>query len=273
MLIDSLSRAVTPNTLHKGKKLGEAQKNSTMANRSLKPFLSIIPVSIFSLLLFFAFRTSPYRPRIFPPNADLENPFPPPPRVAYFISGSDGDGPRMVRLLHAVYHPRNQYLLHLDCRTPQRQREELADSVNSVDAFLSAENVNVVGKADCVNSGGSTPIASLLHGAAVLLRHAKDWDWFVNLAASDYPLISQDDFLHVLSFVPKDFNFIQHTSNIGWKEYQRAIQIVVDPGLYLASKGTIFVGSRKRARPRAYRFFTGKDALFGQIWLLVRLER
>ncbi|KAA8518889.1 hypothetical protein F0562_016337 [Nyssa sinensis] len=36
------------------------------------------------------------------------------PRFAYLISGTKGDGPRLKRLLQAVYHPRNYYLLHLD---------------------------------------------------------------------------------------------------------------------------------------------------------------
>ncbi|XP_043720456.1 beta-glucuronosyltransferase GlcAT14A-like [Telopea speciosissima] len=229
-----------------------------MSKTALKLLFSLLSVSLFSLLLFVppTSRASS-SPRSFSRAADIENPFPSPPRVAYFISGSEGDGPRILRLLHAVYHPRNQYLLHLDRRAPQQQRETLAVSVQSVQAFVAADNVNVVGQADSVYHGGSTPIASLLHGAAILLRFSNQWDWFVNLGASDYPLIPQDDFLHVLSFVPKDFNFIQHTSNIGWKEYQRIIPIVVDPGLYLASKGETFVGNKKRILPTAYRFFTG----------------
>lgn len=78
---------------------------------------------------------------------------------------------------------------------------------------MAAGNVNVVGKADYANREGSTAIASVLHGAAVLLRHSKGWDWFVNLAASDYPLITQDGNMHsssvgyslplpVLNFLP-----------------------------------------------------------------------
>ncbi|KAJ4971794.1 hypothetical protein NE237_004893 [Protea cynaroides] len=229
-----------------------------MSKMSLKLFFSLLLVSLISLHLFvLPTPRASSSPHSFSRAAGLENPFPPPPRVAYFISGSEGDGPRILRLLHAVYHPRNQYLLHLDLRAPQRQRETLAVSVQSVQVFVAADNVNVVGEADSVSYEGSTPIASLLHGAAILLRFSKHWDWFVNLGASDYPLIPQDDFLHVLSFVPKDFNFIQHTSNIGWKEYQRIISVVVDPGLYLASKGTIFVGNKKRILPTAYRFFTG----------------
>lgn len=78
------------------------------------------------------------------------------------------------------------------------EREELAVSVASVDAFRAAGNVDVVGKADFVNSDGSSAVAAVLRGAAILARRWKDWDWFVNLAASDYPLISQDDLISSL---------------------------------------------------------------------------
>lgn len=177
------------------------------------------------------------------------------------MSGSLGDGLRILRLLSAVYHPRNRYLLHLDRRAPQAQREELAIAVASVAAFAAAGNVDVIGKAEFSDSDGSTRVAAELRGAAILLRRWKDWEWFVNLAASDYPLITQDDFLHVLSYLPSDFNFIEHTSDIGWKEYQRMLPVVVDPGLYLAAKRQIFYGSRKRPLPNAFKFFTGSPAV------------
>ncbi|MCE3217128.1 hypothetical protein HAX54_010506 [Datura stramonium] len=69
-----------------------------------------------------------------------------------------------------------------------------------------------------------------------------DGSWFVNLSASDYPLITQDDLSHVLSSVSRDINFIDHTSDLGWKGGQRVKPIVVDPGLYptAARKTQIF---------------------------------
>ncbi|KAK9126901.1 hypothetical protein Scep_015747 [Stephania cephalantha] len=233
-----------------------------MAKPSPNLFFAVFFVSLLSLLLIFiSYATSsPRHSRVLPRSANLPNPLDaPPPRVAYFISGSNGDGARIKRLLYAVYHPRNQYLLHLDLRASQDQREDLAVWAKSVEVFVAAKNVGVVGKADAVNLDGSTPIAAVLHGAAILLRWCHGWDWFVNLGPSDYPIITQDDFLHVLSFLPRelDLNFIEHSSDIGWKEYQRIVQVTVDPGLYLGTKGVLFTGSHKRKQPRAYKFFTG----------------
>jgi hypothetical protein len=38
-------------------------------------------------------------------------------------------------------------------------------------------------------------VASTLHAAAILLKKSKDWDWFINLSSSDYPLVTQDGML------------------------------------------------------------------------------
>lgn len=50
----------------------------------------------------------------------------------------------------------------------------------------------VVGKANLITDKGPTMIASTLQAIAILLKRAKDWDWFINLSASDYPLLPQD---------------------------------------------------------------------------------
>lgn len=54
------------------------------------------------------------------------------------------------------------------------------------------KNVMVMGLADLVTEKGPTMLASTLHGVAILLKKAEDWDWFINLSSSDYPLMPQD---------------------------------------------------------------------------------
>lgn len=179
------------------------------------------------------------------------------PTIAYFISGSSNDSGRILRLLLSIYHPRNQYLLHLDRSAPQRERDFLALSVQSVAVFWAAQNVNVIGKSDLVSPKGSSTISSTLHGAAILLKLSSDWDWFINLSAADYPLVTQDDLLHILSYLPKDLNFVNHTSYIGWRESRILKPVVVDPGLFLAEQSEIFYGTQRRPLPDAYRLFTG----------------
>ncbi|XP_057547130.1 beta-glucuronosyltransferase GlcAT14A [Amaranthus tricolor] len=200
--------------------------------------------------------------RLFPNTPHvLNNPNSPPlpfvPSIAYFITGSIGDASRIFRLLLSVYHPKNFYLLHIDRFAPQADRDRLAIRVNSMPVFRAARNVHVIGKADFAYPKGSSPISSLLRGASILLRLNSNWDWFINLSAKDYPLVTQDDLLHILSYLPKDLNFVNHTSYIGWRESRRMKPIIVDPGLYLAEKTGMFYATQKRDFPNAYQLFSG----------------
>lgn len=122
----------------------------------------------------------------------LSSDMPPPPRLGYLISGTRGDGLRMKRVLQAIYHPRNHYILHLDLDAPPRERVELARYIRLQETFLKVGNVFMVGKANLVTYRGSTMVATTLHACALLLKRKADFDWFINLSASDYPLITQD---------------------------------------------------------------------------------
>nr|DAD31990.1 TPA_asm: hypothetical protein HUJ06_010841 [Nelumbo nucifera] len=186
-----------------------------------------------------------------------------PPAFAYYISGGRGHKDRILRLLLAVYHPRNRYLLHLGTDASNEERQQLAVAVRAVPVIRTFGNVDVVGKPDSLTYMGSSNIAAALHAAAILLKVDSGWDWFITLSSVDYPLLTQDDLLHVFSTVRRDLNFIDHTSDLGWKDscfirYQRVQPIVVDPGLYLARRGNqIFHASGKRPTPEAFKFFTG----------------
>jgi hypothetical protein len=50
----------------------------------------------------------------------------------------------------------------------------------------------MISKANMVTYKGPTMVANTLHACAILLKMGKDWDWFINLSASDYPLVTQD---------------------------------------------------------------------------------
>ncbi|MCO5556323.1 hypothetical protein L7F22_009870 [Adiantum nelumboides] len=179
------------------------------------------------------------------------------PKLAYLISGTKGDSQRMKRVLQAIYHPNNQYILHLDLEAPPKERIDLARYVKLNPTFVDVGNVEVIGKANLVTYRGPTMTACTLHAAAILLKKGSDWDWFINLSASDYPLITQDDLLHVLSYLPRDLNFLEHTSDLGWKEVQRVKPIIIDPGLYLSRKSDIFWANQRRAVPNAFKLFLG----------------
>ena len=112
--------------------------------------------------------------------------------LAYYVSGSHGDGEKLLRLLKAIYHPRNQYLLQLDADSVDSERRELALWVQSEMVFRAYGNVHVVGRSYALNQMGALALLATLHAVALLLKISTDWDWFVSLSASDYPLLAQD---------------------------------------------------------------------------------
>ncbi|KAM0933316.1 putative glycosyl transferase, family 14, beta-glucuronosyltransferase GlcAT14A/B/C [Dioscorea sansibarensis] len=191
----------------------------------------------------------------------LQLPPPPPannvPRLAYLISGSTGDGRSIKRTLQALYHPANRYVLHLDLESPPAERLELAADIRGDPVYQRYKNVWVITRANLVTYRGPTMVANTLHAAAILLKEGGDWDWFINLSASDYPLVTQDDLLYTLSTIPRHWNFIEHTSDIGWKEYQRAKPVIIDPGLYSLHKSDVFWATEKRSVPTSFKLFTG----------------
>jgi len=124
------------------------------------------------------------------------------PKFAYLVSGSRGDLDKLWRTLHTLYHPWNYYVLHLDLESPPKERQELSSRVENDPVFSKVGNVYVITKANMVTYRGPTMVSNTLHACAILLKQHKDWDWFINLSASDYPLVTQDDLMYTFSNKP-----------------------------------------------------------------------
>ncbi|XP_011098301.1 beta-glucuronosyltransferase GlcAT14B [Sesamum indicum] len=181
----------------------------------------------------------------------------PVPKFAYLISGSRGDLDKLWRTLFALYHPWNYYVVHLDLESPLEERLELALRVEQHPLLAEVGNVFVNNKSNMVTYRGPTMVANTLHACAILLKRHKDWDWFINLSASDYPLVTQDDLLDTFSDLKRELNFVEHTSRLGWKAAQRAMPLIIDPGLYQTTKSDVFWVTPKRNLPTAFKLFTG----------------
>ncbi|XP_033128370.1 beta-glucuronosyltransferase GlcAT14B isoform X3 [Brassica rapa] len=179
------------------------------------------------------------------------------PRLAYLVSGSKGDLASLWRTLRALYHPRNQYIVHLDLESSLDERLELASRISDDSMYSKIGNVYMITKANLVTYTGPTMVANTLHACAILLKRSPDWDWFINLSASDYPLVTQDDLLYTFSTLDRNLNFIDHTSDLGWKNEKRAMPLMVDPGLYMLNKADILWVRAGRSLPTAFKLHTG----------------
>ncbi|KAF0917736.1 hypothetical protein E2562_021234 [Oryza meyeriana var. granulata] len=75
------------------------------------------------------------------------------------------------RLLLAVYHPRNRYVLHLSADASDAERRDLAAWVTAATPVVGAfQNVAVVGAPTAGTPIGSSSLVGTLRAAAVLLR-------------------------------------------------------------------------------------------------------
>lgn len=175
---------------------------------------------------------------------------------AYLISASKGDVSRLTRTLTALYHPANHYLLHLDLEASPKDHARLSKFVSNNPVFSRFGNVQIIAKPNLITYRGPTMLATTLHAMSILLRSSK-WDWFINLSASDYPLITQDDLIVAFSHLPRNLNFIQHTSNLGWKLNKRARPVIIDPALYSHNKSELIWSSQQRNLPSSFKLFTG----------------
>jgi hypothetical protein len=86
-----------------------------------------------------------------------------PPAIAYLIMASKHSTEQVQRLLLAVYHPHNQYLLHLDAEAPAHEHQDLADFVKNETMFQECRNVQVISD-KAVLSGFSFDMTTLLFG-------------------------------------------------------------------------------------------------------------
>jgi hypothetical protein len=56
--------------------------------------------------------------------------------------------------------------------------------------FSQLQSVRVIAKGNLVHLKGADH--GMLHAVAILLKEGLEWDWLINLSASDYPLMTQD---------------------------------------------------------------------------------
>uniref|UniRef100_M8BJD6 Xylosyltransferase 2 n=1 Tax=Aegilops tauschii TaxID=37682 RepID=M8BJD6_AEGTA len=191
-----------------------------------------------------------------------------PPRFAYLISGSAGDAGRLRRCLLALYHPRNHYILHLDAEAPDSDRTGLAAFVAAHPVVAAVGNVRVVEKANLVTYRGITMVTTTLHATAIFLRGpGADWDWFINLSASDYSLVTQDGRFRFSTGKHSCFHhcivgIATESALIVLARPARVMPVVVDRGLYMKTKQDLLWmnETEKRELPTAFTLFTGMYA-------------
>ena len=95
----------------------------------------------------------------------------------------------MLRLLLAAFHPRHHYLIHIDGTKAVRKVARLI----ATHPFLGLQsNIHIVPDPEPITYLGSTLLAVSMRVMQAYVSSTLEWDWFINLSASDYPLVTPD---------------------------------------------------------------------------------
>nr|GMC75751.1 beta-glucuronosyltransferase GlcAT14A [Ipomoea batatas] len=218
-------------------------KNSVAGKKWLYALFSAAFISVLILLSSITgFSSSYYAFSSDRPFASIVNRGPGhPPAFAYYISGGKGEGERMFRWIVdgiglLLLAPG---IIHWLAKTagqipPDRESPAIADWREQGTLILPAGQV-----------------AGFLMN---LFVEAKSWGRIPFQRNQNLVVF---DLSNVFSYIRRDLNFIDHSSDLGWKKDQRVLPVVVDPGIYLARRTQIFYATQKRPMPESFRVFTG----------------
>ncbi|CAM9458612.1 unnamed protein product [Ectocarpus sp. 13 AM-2016] len=146
-------------------------------------------------------------------------------RIGYLIMSSGTEElHKTKRLLKAIYDPNNFYLVHLDRKDKHSIRRDFEHFIEEWD------NVRMLEPALDVSWGGYTITLTAIFGICTMVQWNDEWDFFINLSASDFPLLPQSELTTVLGkYADVGMNFV---SGEPLNERNRVEVLIDDQGLY-----------------------------------------
>ncbi|GJQ15505.1 hypothetical protein GpartN1_g7296.t1 [Galdieria partita] len=152
--------------------------------------------------------------------------------LAYFIQVSSSTVSRLYKLLDALYHPKNVYAIHLDKKIPALLRRQVMRRITSNTCYR--DNVYFM-ESDPVTYRGISMVLNTIEAMNFLLTKDSNWDYFINLSGSDYPLLSSTFIRKLFGLLPTNqLNFIQLYPQVEWSDEATRFRIETihfDPAL------------------------------------------
>lgn len=105
--------------------------------------------------------------------------------IAFFLQVSVGNLPLLPRLLLKLWHKDNLYAVHFDQKVPAEEVQRFVKELRSDARYA---NVHIMAP-EPVTYMGVTMLLNTLSAMQRLLDEGADWDYFINLSGSDYPLV------------------------------------------------------------------------------------
>nr|Q5QQ54.1 RecName: Full=Xylosyltransferase; AltName: Full=Peptide O-xylosyltransferase [Ciona savignyi]CAI29051.1 protein xylosyltransferase [Ciona savignyi] len=124
-----------------------------------------------------------------------------PVRICYMLVVHGRAVRQLRRLLKVIYHRNHYYYIHVDKRSDYLLREIIKETEQY-------PNIKVAPWRMATIWGGSSLLRTLLRAISDVLKIWKDWDFFINLSALDFPIEKDEKLVQYLTKY-RDKNFMK----------------------------------------------------------------
>lgn len=138
--------------------------------------------------------------------------------VAYFVQVSDATFPLLPRLMRALWDDRNLHVVHFDKKIPKWQKDHTIAALFASNKEYK-RNVHVM-ESEIVAYRGISMVINTMNAMQVAMDMG-DWDYFINISGSDYPLVTpgnQRALLGEQDFLARNRSFFSLAPRKWWDE-------------------------------------------------------
>mmetsp|Transcript_1706 Transcript_1706/g.3150 ORF Transcript_1706/g.3150 Transcript_1706/m.3150 type:complete len:388 (+) Transcript_1706:2968-4131(+) len=162
-------------------------------------------------------------------------------RIAYFIQVSPGHLKHLERLLRVLHRAENVYAVHVDAKEDTDAVISFIRALRNGPRGESFLNVHFMDGEE-ISYRGLTMTLNTIRGMEFLLEKDSSWDYFINLSANDYPMVTvenQQQLLGSENILGRKLNFMTFFSKKSWQTFnvKRQFRIHLDTGLTFSPGG------------------------------------
>lgn len=139
--------------------------------------------------------------------------------LAFFLQISDSTIEHLPRLLRRIWEPCNQYTIHVDAKA----KASGAGALRGLKERLQAENGEYARNVhfmepELITYRGVSMLLNTINGMQLLLEKAPDFDFFINLSGSDYPLVTPKQQRKLLASASRQHNYFAFAPPEKWAQ-------------------------------------------------------
>ncbi|EME29992.1 N-acetylglucosaminyltransferase [Galdieria sulphuraria] len=184
--------------------------------------------------------------------------------LAFFIQVSESNLHMFPRMFNKIYHDKNVYAIHFDKHVSEQDMEEALKNIG----FKQSNNVILLPR-EKVSYWGISMLLNTISAITELLDKSSHWDYFINLSAADYPLITPSKLRQLFAQAAgePEYNFIQVLGANAARDHDyRVKQIHFDPALFDAEGNDLYTIS-DRSHPYARQ--DNMNIQKGEAWMIL----